>query len=131
MVASVLNVSEFPPTTSTKWQRYSQDININDTRYNGSTEDLVAPKLVINKVNFDNDHGAEYRCVATNSEGSWTSSSTMLYLEGSMSTMAYLILLEFLKRLKIAFKQQRNSNCFGMLGNYHTIFELLNVYSTL
>lgn len=94
MIASVLNVSDFPPTTSTKWQRNGQYININDTRYNGSTEDLVAPKLVINKVDFDNDHGAQYRCVATNSEGSWTSSSTSLYLEGSTYTMSDLILLE-------------------------------------
>uniref|UniRef100_A0A8W8MM35 Uncharacterized protein n=1 Tax=Magallana gigas TaxID=29159 RepID=A0A8W8MM35_MAGGI len=85
MVASVLYVSDFPPTTSTKWQRNGQYININDTRYNGSTEDLVAPKLVINKVDFDNDHRANYRCVATNSEGSWTSSSTSLYLEGNFS----------------------------------------------
>lgn len=85
MVASVLNVSDFPPTTSTKWQRYSQDINITDTRYNGSTEDLVYPTLVINRVDFDNDHRTQYRCVATNSEGSWTSSSTRLYLEGSLN----------------------------------------------
>nr|XP_034338877.1 uncharacterized protein LOC109617378 [Crassostrea gigas] len=85
MVASVLNVSDFPPTTSTKWQRYSQYININNTRYNGSTEELVYPTLVINKVDFDNDHGAEYRCVATNSEGSWTSSNTRLYLIGSLN----------------------------------------------
>lgn len=83
MVASVQNVTDFPPTTSTKWKRNGQDININDTRYNGSTEDIVSPKLVINKVDFDNDHRAEYRCVATNSEGSWTSRSTRLYLEGS------------------------------------------------
>lgn len=85
MVASVLNVSDFPPTTSTKWQRNGQDININDTRYIGSTEDLVSPKLVINRVDFENDNGAYYRCIATNSEGSWTSSSTRLYLEGSLN----------------------------------------------
>lgn len=90
MVASVQNVSEFPPTTATKWQKNGQDININDTRYIGSTEDLVAPKLVINKVDFDNEHEAKYRCVATNSEGSWTSSSTILYLEGSMYTQYHI-----------------------------------------
>lgn len=94
MVASVLNVSDFPPTTSTKWQRYSQYININNTRYNGSTEELVYPTLVINKVDFDNDHGAEYRCVATNSEGSWTSSNTRLYLIGSTFAKIGLIMQE-------------------------------------
>lgn len=96
MVATVLNVSDFPPSTFTKWQRYSQDINITDTRYNGSTEDSVFPKLVINRVDFDNDHGAYYRCVATNSEGSWTSSHTRLYLEGSTYAMLGLILQELL-----------------------------------
>lgn len=95
MVGSVLNVSDFPPTTSTKWQRYSQYININDTRYNGSTEDLVYPTLVINRVDFDNDHRAYYRCVATNSEGSWTSSDTRLYLTGSTYTTLGLILHDF------------------------------------
>lgn len=95
MVASVLNVSNFPPTTSTKWKRNGQDINITDTRYNGSTEDLFYPTLVINNVDFDNDHGAYYRCVATNSEGSWTSGSTMLYIEGSMYRIAHLSLLDF------------------------------------
>lgn len=94
MVATVLNVSDFPPTTSTKWQRYSQDINITDTRYNGSTEDLVYPMLVINRVDFDNDHEAYYRCVATNSEGSWTSSNTRLYLIGSTFTKLGLIMQE-------------------------------------
>lgn len=100
MVASVLNVSDFPPTTSTKWQRYSQYININNTRYNGSTEDLVYPTLVINKVDFDNEHGAEYRCVATNSEGSWTSSNTRLYLIGSTFTKLELIMQELFYQIR-------------------------------
>lgn len=87
MVASVQSFSDFPPTMSTKWQRNGQDINITDTRYLGSTKDLVTPKLVINKVDFDSDHRAEYQCVVTNSEGSWTSGSTVLYLEGSTYTV--------------------------------------------
>lgn len=94
MVASVQNSSDFPPTISTKWQRNGQDININDTKYNGSTEDSVSPTLVINRVDFDIDHEAEYRCIATNSEGSWTSRSTKLYLEGSMYILPYLVPLE-------------------------------------
>lgn len=94
MVASVLNASDFPPTTSTKWQRNGQDININDTRYIGSTEDLVSPKLVINRVDFENDHAAYYRCIATNSEGSWTSSSTTLYLEGSTYSISDLLFIK-------------------------------------
>lgn len=73
--ATVHNVSNIPLTTAMKWQKNDEDINITDTRYIGSTEDLVAPKLVINGVDFNKDHGQYYRCVATNSEGSWTASA--------------------------------------------------------
>uniref|UniRef100_A0A8W8N7V2 Fibrillin-1 n=1 Tax=Magallana gigas TaxID=29159 RepID=A0A8W8N7V2_MAGGI len=68
-------MTDYPLTTAVKWQRYNEDINITDTRYIGSTEDFFAPKLVINGVDFVNDHQVYYRCVATNSEGSWTASA--------------------------------------------------------
>lgn len=73
--ATVHNVSNIPLTTTIKWKKNDEDINITDTRYIGSTEDLFAPKLVINGVDFVNDHLKYYRCVATNSEGSWTASA--------------------------------------------------------
>ncbi|XP_052691021.1 uncharacterized protein LOC128168863 isoform X6 [Crassostrea angulata] len=73
--ATVHNISNIPLTTAIKWKKNDEDINITDTRYIGSTEDLVAPKLVINEVDFSKDHGQYYRCVATNSEGSWTASA--------------------------------------------------------
>lgn len=75
LIARVQNISGYPLTTAVKWQRNNEDINITDTRYIGSTEDLVSPKLVINGVDFVNDHQVYYRCVATNSEGSWTASA--------------------------------------------------------
>lgn len=76
ITATVHNISsDIPLTTAIKWQRNDEDINITDTRYIGSTEDLVAPKLVIRGVDFNKDHGQYYRCVATNSEGSWTASA--------------------------------------------------------
>lgn len=71
----IQNMTDYPLTTAVKWQRYNNDINITDTRYIGSTEDFFAPKLVINGVDFVNDHRVYYRCVATNSEGSWTASA--------------------------------------------------------
>lgn len=71
----IQNMTDYPLTTAVKWQRYNEDINITDTRYIGSTEDFFAPKLVINGVDFVNDHQVYYRCVATNSEGSWTASA--------------------------------------------------------
>lgn len=73
--ATVHNLSDIPSTTAIKWQKNNEDINITDARYIGSTEDLNAPKLVIDGVDFNKDHGQYYRCVATNSEGSWTASA--------------------------------------------------------
>lgn len=73
--ATIHNLSDIPSTTAIKWQKNNEDINITDVRYIGSTEDLLAPKLVINGVDFKNDHGQYYRCVATNSEGSWIASA--------------------------------------------------------
>lgn len=89
IVATVQNNSDFPPTTSVKWQRYYNysyniDINITEDRYIGSTEDLYAPTLVINRVDFDSTHRSSYRCIASNAEGSWTSSYTNVYVYGSM-----------------------------------------------
>lgn len=75
MKATVHNISNIPLTTAIKWQKNDEDINITDTRFIGSTEDLTAPKLVISKVDFNNDNGQFYRCVATNSEGSWVASA--------------------------------------------------------
>ena len=85
IVATVLNNSDFPPTTSVKWQRSNNDIHVNITedRYLGSTEDLYAPTLVINRVDFDSIHGSYYRCIASNAEGSWTSSYTRVQVIGS------------------------------------------------
>lgn len=75
ITATIHNISDIPLTTAMKWQKNDEDINITDTRYIGSTDDLVAPKLVINGVNFNKDHRQYYRCVATNSEGSWIASA--------------------------------------------------------
>ncbi|XP_052712057.1 uncharacterized protein LOC128186279 isoform X3 [Crassostrea angulata] len=82
ITATVHNISNIPLTTAVKWQKNDEDINITDTRFIGSTEDLTAPKLVISKVDFNNDHGQFYRCVATNSEGSWTASARIIVHEG-------------------------------------------------
>ena len=88
IVATIQNKSDFPPTISVKWQRYDyysyNDINITEDRYLGSTEDVFAPKLVINRVDFEFVHGSKYRCIASNAEGSWTSSYTNVFVFGSM-----------------------------------------------
>lgn len=68
-----------------------ENINITDTRYIGSTEDLVAPKLVINGVDYNNDNGQFYRCVATNSEGSWTASARIIVHEGMLIKISYYL----------------------------------------
>lgn len=94
IVATIQNKSDFPPTTSVKWQRYNYystyDINITEDRYLGSTEDLFAPTLVINRVDFDSVHRSRYRCIASNAEGSWTSRYTTVYVFGSMC-LNYLV----------------------------------------
>lgn len=88
--ATVYNISNIPLTTVIKWQKNDEDINITDTRYIGSTEDLVAPKLVISGVNFNEDHGQYYRCVATNSEGSWVASARV-----NVHDSKYIKILDF------------------------------------
>lgn len=91
ITATVHNISNIPLTTVIKWQKNVENINITDTRYIGSTEDLVAPKLVISKVDFNNDNGQFYRCVATNSEGSWTASARINVHEGMFMFTSYII----------------------------------------
>lgn len=90
IVATIQNNSNFPRTTSVKWQRNNKDINITEDRYLGSTEDVFAPTLVINQVDFDFVHESSYRCIASNAEGSWTSSYTYVYVFGSMC-LNYLV----------------------------------------
>lgn len=91
--ATVHNISNIPLTTAIKWKKNDEDINITDTRYIGSTEDLVAPKLVINEVDFSKDHGQYYRCVATNSEGSWTASAKInVYDSKSVKILNFFIM---------------------------------------
>ncbi|XP_055997519.1 uncharacterized protein LOC125645547 isoform X2 [Ostrea edulis] len=83
--ASVQNFSDFPPTLETKWQRNGTDINITDIRYTGSSLDLFNPKLVINRVDFEHDDWAVYRCAARNSEGWGTSTyDTQVHVKGSI-----------------------------------------------
>ena len=71
--ASVQNVTGFPEVTKTKWQQLQNgietDINITESRYKGSTDDLSNPLLVINGIDFDNDNGSSYQLAALNSEG--------------------------------------------------------------
>lgn len=92
ITATVHNISNIPLTTAIKWQKNSEDINITDSRYIGSTADLVAPKLVISKVDFNNDHGQFYRCVAINSEGSWAASARIIVHEGMFIKILYYYL---------------------------------------
>lgn len=89
ITATVHNISNNPLTTVIKWQKNMENINITDTRFIGSTEDLVAPKLIIDKVDLINDHGQFYHCVATNSEGSWTASAKINVHEGMF--ISYII----------------------------------------
>lgn len=92
ITATVHNISNIPPTTAIKWQKNMENINITDSRFIGSTEDLAAPKLVIDKVDLINDHGQFYRCVATNSEGSWTASAKIIVHEGMLIKIVYYYL---------------------------------------
>ncbi|XP_062609556.1 uncharacterized protein LOC134271356 [Saccostrea cucullata] len=82
--ASVRNISGFPPTTEIKWRRNSVDINITDSRYKGSTLHLHSPNLVINRVDFYNEHKSKYDCMARNSEGWGTSDYAYMTLYGSL-----------------------------------------------
>lgn len=82
----IRNISDFPPTLETKWQRNKLDVNISDAMYNGSSLDLINPKLVINRIDFDRDDDVHYQCMAQNSEG-WGSSLSdiRINVKGSMS----------------------------------------------
>lgn len=97
LVATVHIISDIPLTTVIKWQRNEEDIDITDIRYNGTTEDLVAPKLVINGVDFVNDHQVYYRCVATNSEGSWTASARIYVYDSTCLKFYKISIFMFLK----------------------------------
>lgn len=90
LVARVRNISGNPPTTAVKWKRNNEDINITDTRYIGSTEDLVSPKLVINGVDFVNDHLKYYHCVATYSEGSWTAIARIYVYDSKFIQLVFI-----------------------------------------
>ncbi|XP_048727085.2 uncharacterized protein LOC125645542 [Ostrea edulis] len=84
--AVVHNYSDFPLTLETRWQKYGVDINITDMRYNDSSLDLFNPKLVINRVDFEHEHEAWYRCTARNSAGWGTSTyDKYVYVEGSLN----------------------------------------------
>ena len=78
--ASVQNVTGFPEVTKTKWQKFQNgtetDIDITESRFNGSTDDLSNPLLVINGVDFDNDNGTSFQLAALNSAG-WATSLNM------------------------------------------------------
>ncbi|XP_062579175.1 uncharacterized protein LOC134241103 [Saccostrea cucullata] len=81
ITAEVIEKINFPPATKVKWQKLRNgnvtDIDIKEGRYNGSTEDLSSPLLVINRVDFDTENGSSYQCLALNSEG-WGSSLSMV-----------------------------------------------------
>lgn len=66
---TIRNSSGFPPILETKWQRNKLDFNISDSMYKGSSLDLINPKLVINRIDFDRDDDVRYQCMARNSEG--------------------------------------------------------------
>ncbi|XP_055997755.1 uncharacterized protein LOC125645868 isoform X2 [Ostrea edulis] len=90
--ASVKNMPDFPSTTEIKWQKIyyyywssiAIDINISHSRYNGSTLDLSEPSLVINRVDFSNDHNYYYQCVGRNEEGWGTSNKGYVSVFGSL-----------------------------------------------
>lgn len=87
---TIRNISDFPPTLETKWQRNKFDFNISDVMYKGSSLDLFNPKLVINRIDFDRDDDVRYQCMARNSEG-WGSSLSEIRIDvkGSMSFNIY------------------------------------------
>ena len=92
--AFVQNVTGFPEVTKTKWLRLQNgtetDIDITESRYKGSTDDLVNPLLVINGVDFDNDNGSSFQLAALNSEG-WATSLNMsnITVIGSMHVLRH------------------------------------------
>lgn len=125
MVAIVQNISSNPPTAAVKWQRNNKDINITDTKYIGSTEDLVSPKLVINGVDFVNDHLAYYRCVATNSEGSWTASARIYVYDSKFIQLVFIFCNIHVNKLNNVWQQFDNisslySNSSWLFGNMYT-----------
>lgn len=102
----IRNSSGFPPILETKWQRNKLDFNISDVMYNGSSLELINPKLVINRVDFDRDDRVYYRCMARNSEG-WGSSPNdiELYVTGSTCFILHIFSVIFLSPIcKLVYK---------------------------
>lgn len=89
---TIRNSSGFLPILETKWQRNKQDFNISDSMYKGSFLDLINPKLVINRIDFDRDDDVHYQCMARNSEG-WGSSTYDIRIDviGSKCLLLHII----------------------------------------
>lgn len=89
---TIRNHSGFPPILETKWQRNKQDLNISDLLYKGSSLDLMNPKLVINRIDFDINYYVQYQCMARNSEG-WGSSTYDIHIAviGSKCSSLHII----------------------------------------
>ncbi|XP_062605771.1 uncharacterized protein LOC134267581 isoform X2 [Saccostrea cucullata] len=60
------------------------DINITDSRYRGSTFHLSSPILIINRVDFYNEHDSHYDCIARNSVGWGASEKAHIAVYGSL-----------------------------------------------
>lgn len=60
--------------------------------YKGSFLDLINPKLVINRIDFDRDDDVHYQCMARNSEG-WGSSTYDIRIDviGSKCLLLHII----------------------------------------
>ena len=86
---TMVNNTDFPPTLETKWRRNQVDVNISDPKYSGSSLDVYNPKLVINRVDFDQDDEDVYQCAARNSEG-WGTSERTLRIDVKGSTCSVL-----------------------------------------
>ena len=88
---TVVNNTDFPPTLETKWSRDQVDVNTSDSKYKGSSLDVYTPKLIINRVDFDQDDEDVYQCAARNSEGWGTSERTFrIDVKGSTCSVNYV-----------------------------------------
>ena len=81
-----------PPVTSVIWQKIvgtkTENLDISDQKYSGSSVDVKCPKLVINKASF-NDR-ATYQLQVTNPVGLKTSNGIHLTVAGSMFLNNYV-----------------------------------------
>ena len=110
---TVVNNTDFPPTLETKWRRNQVEVNISDSKYTGSSLDVYKPKLVINRVDFDQDNNDVYQCVARNSEGWGTSERTLrVDVKGSMFSICNQIRLgicrQFITKVTLKFTVTRS-----------------------